>query len=204
MLSTQQRREAKKIFFDWCIEQHAKINHMYAGYIPYRFHLELCDVVAKKYKYLWKDEEKFDIVLCGIYAHDVLENCSSIVSYNDLVEKVGEVFGTNDNNVSSFPFDYRILVAEMSFALADNKGRNREERHDAAYFKMIGETEGARFGKLIDRLANVHFGKLMGGTGMFKKYQKEYTQLSGELYTDEYEDIWTELFELLFVNASKQ
>lgn len=99
-------------------------------------------------------------------------------------------------NPYGFGPEYRKFVTEISYALADDKGRNRTERHGSAYYKLVRKTPGAVFVKLCDRIANVEFGKLMGGN-MFNTYKEEQKHLKYELYTDEYKEMWDYLESLL-------
>lgn len=138
----------KKI--DWCIEQHRKTNHFYDTYLPYEFHLRMVVNVCKQFINIpqnqWTDLE----IAC--WGHDLIEDTR--VSYNDCKEILGE------------------YVADIIYAVSNEKGKNRKERANEKYYKGITETNGATFVKLCDRIANVQYSK-MTGSKMFEMYKKE-------------------------------
>lgn len=147
---------------DWCIAQHDSTNHLYGDYLPYRFHLELVAKNARKFVHLLTDKEIAhtvghpttlkEAIIVAAYGHDLIEDTR--VTYNDVKNMLGET------------------VAEIIFALTNEKGRNRSERANEKYYAGILSTPGARFVKLCDRIANVEFGKLMGSR-MVNMYRKE-------------------------------
>jgi len=151
----------------WCIEQHSSTNHMYDTYLPYEFHLRMVHNVGQQFKHLLGDEEYFtgDVVVnpttqvstrhaCMIacWGHDLIEDCR--VSYNDVKEHLGQE------------------VAEIVYAVTNEKGKNRKERANDKYYEGIRNTKGAVFVKLCDRIANVQYSK-MTGSRMFEMYKKE-------------------------------
>jgi len=136
---------------DWIIERHNSTNHMYDNYIPYKFHLQMVVEAFKKFKYLmpvtvWEDLE------LACWAHDTIEDTR--VSYNDVKEVLGE------------------RVADIVYALSNEKGRNRKERANKKYYEGIVNTSGATFVKLCDRIANVQY-SIVTGSRMFEMYKKE-------------------------------
>lgn len=143
--------ENKEQFFEWCEQQHARVNHLYDGYIPYKLHLRLSHKIALKFEHLWKDKSiPFDLVECGVFSHDILENTN--ISYNDFVAQIQFYLLQNfDQGGEKDAY----IIANISYALWDEKGKSRSERHNAKYFKGVRETPGATFGKLCDRIANV-------------------------------------------------
>lgn len=158
---------AKSNFKHWAIEQHVKTNHFYDENLPYSFHLKLVVNKSTKFKSIWKElygDQKFAIMYNACWGHDLIEDTR--VSYNDIVK-----FLTR-GSVSDYTRSEAKEVAEIIFALTNNKGRNRSERANANYYNLIRETPGAVFVKLCDRIANVEYGKLTG-TSMFDKYKQE-------------------------------
>lgn len=143
----------------WIIEQHESTNHQYDKYLPYEFHLRMVHQVAKEFIHLvpkinyGPDTESLDrAVLLAAFGHDLIEDTR--VSYNDVKEVLG------------------FQVAELVYALTNEKGKNRKERANDKYYQGIRETEGAVFVKLCDRIANVRYGKITGSR-MVKMYHKE-------------------------------
>lgn len=136
---------------DWIIERHSSTNHMYDSYIPYRFHLQMVVEAFKKFKYLIPEKDWEDIEL-ACWAHDTIEDTRS--SYNDVKEILGE------------------RVADIVYALTNEKGKNRKERANEKYYEGIVNTPGATFVKLCDRIANVQY-SIVTGSRMFEMYKKE-------------------------------
>jgi (p)ppGpp synthase/HD superfamily hydrolase len=138
-------------YVDWCIEQHRKTNHFYDRYLPYEFHLRMVNNVYEDFRHLLY-EDLNDYCSKAVWAHDVCEDCR--VSYNDVKNQLGEE------------------VADIVYAVTNDKGKNRKERAGDKYYEGIRNTPGAVFVKLCDRIANVQYGK-MTKSRMFEMYKKE-------------------------------
>lgn len=103
----------------------------------------------------------------AVWGHDLIEDCR--VTYNDVSDK------------STF------VVAEIIYAVTNEKGKSRSKRANYKYYKGIRNTEGAVFVKLCDRIANVRYSKMMGSS-MFGKYKKENPNFIEKLgYTSNHE-----------------
>jgi (p)ppGpp synthase/HD superfamily hydrolase len=63
-------------------------------------------------------------------------------------------------------------VADIIYAVTNDKGKNRKERAGDKYYEGIKNTPGAVFVKLCDRIANVQYGK-MTKSRMFEMYKNE-------------------------------
>jgi (p)ppGpp synthase/HD superfamily hydrolase len=136
---------------DWIIERHTSTNHMYDNYIPYRFHLQMVVEAFKKFHHLLPTKDLDDTEL-ACWAHDTIEDTR--VSYNQVKEVLGE------------------RVADIVYALTNEKGKNRKERANSKYYEGIVNTPGATFVKLCDRIANVQY-SIVTGSRMFEMYKKE-------------------------------
>lgn len=172
------------------IEKHRETNHLYAGYLPYEFHLRMVNKVANDFKHLLDSTEDYftgqsyrgpgqgqvtlqEACLNATWAHDLIEDTR--LTYNDVKDALG------------------YEVAEIVYALTNEKGKNRKERANDKYYEGIRNTKGATFVKLCDRIANVKFSKLEGSS-MFKVYKKEQADFEDQLMQgDEYKEMWTEL-----------
>ena len=151
---------------DWILEQHRNTNHQYDGYIPYEYHLKMVNKVGNDFKHLLDDREFYtgeeiinsdqvslsDACMLATWGHDVIEDCR--VSYSDVKNVLGQE------------------VADIVYAVTNEKGKNRKERANEKYYKGIRVTPGAVFVKLCDRIANVQYSK-MTGSRMFEMYKKE-------------------------------
>lgn len=144
----------------FAIESHASVNQTYDGK-PYSVHLAMVFSQAMRFiEHIPKKDR--DDVLNAVWLHDTIEDCR--LTYNDIV-KISNV-----------------EVAEMVYALSNEKGRNRKERANGKYYKGIRETEFATFIKLCDRLANVI-------------YSKETNSRMFDVYKNENQDFLKHLFE---------
>ena len=144
----------------FAIEAHAKVNQEYDGK-PYSVHLSMVYGQAMKFIDHIPQGLRED-VLNAVWLHDTIEDCR--LTYNDIV-KISNV-----------------EVAELVYALSNEKGRNRKERANGKYYKGIRETEFATFIKLCDRLANV-------------TYSRETNSRMFEVYKNENQDFLKHLFE---------
>ena len=166
----------------WCIEQHERTNHKYSEYLPYAFHLRMVDQVARDFQYLLNggifgatQHSIREYIRIAIWGHDLIEDCR--ITYNDCKNKLGEI------------------PANIIYAVTNEKGRNRAERANDAYYEGIRNTPGASYVKLCDRIANVQFGKLTKSP-MFDKYKLENEHFTKSLgYTENHE--FKEMFEYL-------
>jgi (p)ppGpp synthase/HD superfamily hydrolase len=158
----------------YAIKCHHDTNHKYDGK-PYSVHLQLVVDYATKYSHLIEDG-MVDVVVASGWTHDVIEDCRQ--TYNDVKLEVGE------------------LVAEITYALTNEKGKTRKERAGSVYYEGIRKVRYADFVKLCDRLANVKYSKESGSI-MIDVYRKEHAQFEKELRSDMFCSMWDELKELL-------
>ena len=114
--------------------------------------------------------------LSACWTHDVINDCRQ--TYYDVKKICGED------------------VAEITYALTNEKGRNRKERANGAYYTGIRQTPYATFVKLCDRLANVKYSKDNGST-MMDVYRKEQAYFKLSLYTEWLKPMFDELDKLL-------
>ena len=135
----------------WCINCHVNTNHYYDAYLPYEFHLRMVAQVFEDFKYLLNEKHQYECRL-ACFGHDLIEDTRT--SYNDVLEKLGKP------------------VADIVYAVSNEKGKTRKERANDEYYKGIRETPGAVFVKLCDRIANVQYSK-MTKSRMFELYKKE-------------------------------
>jgi len=173
----------KKI--EWILEQHSSTNHMYDKYLPYEFHLRMVENVADKFMYIMVPKTLLhpgnsDVIKLkyAAFGHDLIEDTR--VTYNDVKEKMGEG------------------VADIIYALTNEKGKNRKERANDKYYEGIRNTPGAVFIKLCDRIANVQYSK-MTGSRMFEMYKKENINFMvslGREVGNVYEDMYQYLIKL--------
>ena len=177
--------ERVKNKIDWIIEQHTSTNHLYSEYLPYEFHLRMVANVADKFMeimvpklLLHPGNPEVVKLRYAAFGHDLIEDTR--VTYNDVKEKMGEE------------------VADIIYALTNEKGKNRKERANDKYYEGIRNTPGAVFIKLCDRIANVQYSK-MTGSRMFEMYKKENINFMvslGRQVGNVYEDMYQYLIKL--------
>lgn len=135
---------------EFAIKAHRDVNHKYDGK-DYSYHLYRCIAWAIKFSHLLPEHDK-DSVFAAIWLHDTIEDCR--LTYNDIKSEFG------------------YYVAELVFAVTNEKGRERHDRANDKYYKGIREVENAYFIKMVDRLANVEYSAIEKGK-MFKRYEAE-------------------------------
>ena len=135
----------------WVIAQHKNTNHMYAEYLPYEYHLRMVVGVFERFKHLVEEIRREDVkTVC--FAHDIIEDTR--VTYNDVKFALGA------------------YVADLVYALTNEKGKTRKERANDKYYEGIRSEKYGIFVKMCDRIANVEYSK-MSGSRMFEMYKKE-------------------------------
>lgn len=160
---------------EYVIKCHKNTNHLYDGQ-PYTIHLELVYDTAQKFIHLIPEAAR-QIVLSASWGHDICEDCRE--TYSDIKQ--------NTN----------LEVAEIIYALTNEKGKTRKDRANAKYYEGIRNTPYATFVKICDRIANVEYSK-KSGSSMFKKYEKENADFKRQLTSPLYKEMWDYL-ENLFV-----
>lgn len=153
---------------------HKETNHLYDGQ-DYTVHLEKVVFTALKFKDLIP-KDKLQIVIAACWAHDTIEDTRQ--TYNDVKAELGKE------------------VAEIVYALTNDKGKDRKERAGEKYYAGIRQTPFACFVKVCDRIANVEYSKEKGSS-MFEKYQHENAAFVDEIYTLENDKIFAYLMELI-------
>ena len=104
-------------------------------------------------------------------AHDTIED--SRLTYNDVKEVAGEA------------------VANIVYAVSNEKGKTRKERANENYYNGICNTPYATFVKLCDRLANVKYSQ-ENNSMMLLVYKKENENFVKSLFLNE-NDIYKEM-----------
>ena len=142
-------------------------SQLYGGKLPYVVHLRDVAMVLAEFGHT------DDILQSAAYLHDTLEDTSA--KYSD----VKEIFGEE--------------IAEIVYAVTDELGRNRIERHRKTYPK-IKQIPKATIVKLADRIANTRASVAdEGNTRKLDMYRKEYKYFRGVLHDDRNVEMWEEL-----------
>ena len=109
--------------------------------------------------------------------HDLIEDTRQ--TYNDVKKVCGD------------------KVAEITFALTNEKGRTRKDRANDKYYEDIRNTPFATFVKVCDRLANAYYSKITPTSTMLSAYRKEEENFKKALYKEELKEMFDELHEIL-------
>lgn len=160
----------------YAVKVHEATNHKYDGK-PYETHLQMVFDYACKYAYILPDEESIKWCLAAAWTHDTIEDCRQ--TYNDVREVLGGA------------------VAGITYALTNEKGRNRKERANNKYYYEMRNTPFASFVKICDRLANAKYSKETGSK-MVEAYKKEQPFFKQQLWALSVNDMFEELETLLY------
>lgn len=160
---------------EFAIQSHRGTNHIYDEY-PYEMHLILARMVGSEFLYLIPGEKR-EIVLASIWCHDLIEDCRQ--TYHDIV-------ATLENEE----------VANIVFAVTNEKGKNRKERANEKYYFELKQNILAIFVKLCDRIANVRYSKYKNDP-LYTAYQREQDNFKQSLYVEEYKEMFDYLDKLL-------
>lgn len=159
---------------EYAIKCHADTNHLYDGK-PYTVHLEKVVDVAVRFLHLIR-EPYHNVVIAACWCHDVIEDCRQ--TYNDVRDV------TNP------------LVAEIVYALTNEKGKTRKDRANDKYYSGIKKNDLAVFVKLCDRIANAEYSKETGSR-MLDVYRRENKEFRVQLYFSKFREMFDYLQEVL-------
>lgn len=138
---------------------------------PYYVHLNKIINIANIYIDLIPVEQR-DNVLAACWLHDTMEDCS--VKYY----KLHEIFNTT--------------IADIVYAVTDDKGKTRKDRHSERYYDELLTTPFALFVKLCDRIANVEY-SIDKNSNKIKMYRKEQDEFIQNLSKGGYVDMFNRL-----------
>ena len=159
----------------FAIEAHAKVNQDYDGH-PYSVHLCMVFEQAMNFINYIPKQDRYD-VLNAVWLHDTIEDCR--LTYNDVL-KISNA-----------------KVADLVYALTNEKGKNRKERANSNYYKGIRDLKYAVFIKLCDRLANVLYSRATDST-LFYVYRNENDEFLKNLFEEDHHELrYKELVEAL-------
>lgn len=157
----------------YAIKKHKETRHKYDGK-PYSVHLNMVVEVANQFIHFIPTEHR-QVVIDACWCHDVIEDCRE--TFNDVAKATS------------------VQVAEIVYALTNEKGKTRAERANDKYYKGIRETEFAVFVKLCDRIANYKYSKKKGSR-MADMYEKEMENFIAKIYDEKYEEMFDYLREI--------
>jgi len=136
------------------------------GTRDYSFHLEAVVSVAKQFNLN-------ESIIAACWLHDTIEDCN--ISFQDIKSVCGE------------------KVAELVFCVTDELGRNRKERKEKTYPKILANQD-ALCVKLCDRISNLQQSISDKNTGLLSMYLKEHPEFREKLFTNDAQVILLELW----------
>lgn len=160
---------------EYGVKCHEKTNHFYGDNKSYSFHLEMVNSFANKYIHLLPVKHR-ENALCACWVHDVIEDARQ--TYNDVKNATTEA------------------IADIAFALTNEKGKTRKDRGNEKYYEGIRNTPVAMFVKICDRLSNANHSKNTGSS-MLNAYRKENEYFKKQLFCSEYKEMFDELEQIL-------
>ena len=158
----------------YAIKCHQETNHTYDGK-PYETHLQMVVDAANEFIHLIPEHER-EIVIAGCWVHDCIEDCRQ--TYNDVKKATS------------------VEVAELAYALTNEKGRTRKERANDSYYKGIRNTPHAAFIKCCDRIANSRY-SINDNSRMLAIYKNENEGFIDQIYNEKYAEVFQYLKDLL-------
>lgn len=184
-----------------CYEIHENVNQKYDGN-PYSLHLKMvvnnlpfifeeaweCGFIADD---IYKQSLLNDYIKCYYAAllHDTIEDAR--LTYNDvkrLVSSHNSFHFTDYDKEEDHTYHHILMineedVADIVYAVTNEKGKNRSERANDKYYQGIRENKLAVIVKICDRLANVLYSKMMGSR-MLDVYKKEHEHFINSVIED--------------------
>lgn len=153
---------------NYAINCHKNTNHLYDDK-PYEVHLNMVFNEALNFIGLIKEVDSCDTYLnnflAAAWVHDVIEDCRE--TYNDVLK------ATNKE------------VADLAYALTNEKGKNRKERASDKYYEDMKNVPHAVLLKVCDRIANLKY-SISTNSKMLKVYIDENTKFCESLYQAKY------------------
>jgi (p)ppGpp synthase/HD superfamily hydrolase len=165
----------EEIAKDYAIRRHREVNHHYNALYPYAFHLQMTVEVANRFLHLIPEDDRPDVI-GGCWVHDLIEDARE--TYNNVKKATNET------------------IAEYSYALANEKGKERSDRANKKYYDEMKAYKHASFIKLCDRIANVTF-SINEKSSMINMYRKEFDDFYEKLYDGRFDEMWFYLRNLL-------
>lgn len=155
--------------------------------LPYSFHLKMVLAQGLKFQHLLVPIQKVlgnaivmrKVLPVCLVGHDLIEDAR--MTYNDVMEMCRK-YGLYNLFESGF-------VADVIYAVTDEKGRNRKERKSDEFYAELKLNEVAVFVKLADTAANILYSKSFD-TPQYRMYKKEFVNLKEKLYIPMFDDMF--------------
>lgn len=123
------------------------------------------------FQHLVEPEDRANF-LAAAWTHDLIEDCRQ--TYNDVKGATNE------------------RVAELTYALTNEKGKNRHERASDKYYAEMRLVKHAVLLKVCDRIANAKY-SFDKGSSMYEMYRRENESFIDKTYMSEYREAFSYL-----------
>lgn len=163
----------------YAIYCHNTTNHSYDGE-DYTFHLQGVRDVVERFIHLIPEQDR-PLVRAASWTHDLEDTRRTYNSVRKAVSKE---------------------VADYTYALSNEKGKNRKQRAPFSYYMQICELGYGPFVKLADRIFNVEHSKKTGSS-MYSAYAEENKEFSELLYNQAFKEMFDYLGSLFSSEEAK-
>lgn len=193
-----------------CYEIHENVNQKYDSN-PYSLHLKMvvnnlplifeealeCGFITDD---MYKQSLLRDYIKCYYAAllHDTIEDAR--LTYNDvkrLVSSHNSFHFTDYDKKENYTYCHELTineedVADIVYAVTNEKGKNRSERANDKYYQGIRENKFAVIVKICDRIANILYSKMMNSR-MFDVYKKEHEHFINSIIEDKESEFYKKI-----------
>ena len=166
---------------EYAIKCHTDTCHYYDTHL-YSYHLQMVVDVANKFIHLIPEKDR-DVVISSAWCHDLIEDTRN--TYSDVLKATS------------------LEVAEIVYALTNEKGKTRKERANEKYYSGIRNTPYATFVKLCDRIANIQY-SMSQRSRMLEMYRKETPDFINTLYDERYDEMFEYLEHLVGIKSEEK
>lgn len=166
---------------EYAIKCHTDTCHYYDTHL-YSYHLQMVVDVANKFIHLIPEKDR-DVVISSAWCHDLIEDIRN--TYSDVLKATS------------------LEVAEIVYALTNEKGKTRKERANEKYYSGIRNTPYATFVKLCDRIANIQY-SMSQRSKMLEMYRKETPDFINTLYDEKYDEMFEYLEILVGIKSEEK
>ena len=166
---------------EYAIKCHTDTCHYYDTHL-YSYHLQMVVDVVNKFIHLIPEKDR-DVVISSAWCHDLIEDTRN--THSDVLKATS------------------LEVAEIVYALTNEKGKTRKERANEKYYAGIRNTTYATFVKLCDRIANIQY-SMSQRSRMLEMYRKETPDFINTLYDEKYDEMFHYLETLVEIKSEEK
>ena len=166
---------------EYAIKCHTDTCHYYDTHL-YSYHLQMVVDFANKFIHLIPEKDR-DVVISSAWCHDLIEDTRN--THSDVLKATS------------------LEVAEIVYALTNEKGKTRKERANEKYYAGIRNTTYATFVKLCDRIANIQY-SMSQRSRMLEMYRKETPDFINTLYDEKYDEMFEYLEILVGIKSEEK